>query len=456
MTSNKLFGTDGIRGSIKAKYLQPINIVKIGQILAIMAKNHTNFPFIKQALITIGRDTRSSGQYLEHCLIAGINSIGVDCELVGIVPSATLAFQTKQTKSAFGVMISASHNPASDNGLKIFDHCGFKITHAIEQAIEDLYFANNDLTDHISFTPGKSRINKFAVENYISMFKTVFSSGHLNGLSIIVDCANGAASNLVPLIFNQLGCNVSFIGCNPNGSNINKNCGSEAPTTLKNEVIRKKVDLGIALDGDADRAIFIDEKGQVIDGDAILAAIAIDLQQQGFLQNDTMVTTIMSSIALDKAVFPYGIKVTRTPVGDKFIARKMLKDGLTFGGENSGHIILFPQATTGDGIFSSIKFLDVLKKASMPASKFTEFYRATPKLLKNIEVKNKIPLNYLTKTQAAIFKANIGLKNLGRVILRYSGTENKARLLVEAQSVTECHAIANEISGLFNTEINHF
>lgn len=458
MTADKLFGTDGVRAPVSSPHLSPESIARLGRILGSIVKNRKLYPSLSglyKNCITIGRDTRASSIYLEHALVAGIAAAGVDCQVVGLMPTAAIAFLTKLTKSCLGVMISASHNSYQDNGLKLFGPSGFKVGEDIELTIEAQYFGKTDPCEQVSLLPGKIDNDDNADKDYFSMIKSAFGSRFsLDGLRIVVDCAHGAAYKMAAHIFAEFGCDVRVIGASPDGSNINRGFGSEAPGKLKSEVINSQAHVGLAFDGDADRVIFIDEKGESIDGDAILATIALDLKKCGLLQKDTVVATVMSSVALDRALSSHQIRVVRTLVGDKFVARKMLEDGYSFGGENSGHLIIFPQATTGDGIFSALKFLAILHQALVPASQLVSFYEPTPKLLKNIEVSNKIPLVSLPKTQAALTQANDRLKNLGRVMLRYSGTENKMRLLVEAPTEDVCHKIADEIAHEFETEMS--
>lgn len=457
MTVKRIFGTDGVRGGVTSINLLPENIVRVGRILGILAKHRANFLSLKDAsvtAITIGRDTRASGTYLEHALIAGITAVGVDVICVGIMPTAAVAFCTKSFQTPLGIMISASHNPFYDNGLKLFDAHGFKIAESVELAIEQQYFSDADFCEEISLTPGKVSIKNNAYQDYSAMITSSFPTGFsLTGLKIVVDCAHGAAASIAERIFSEKGAEAIFIGSTPDGSNINRGFGSEFPDQLKKEVVLKNAHLGIAFDGDADRVIFVDEKGQLIDGDAILAAIAIDLKKCGALKNNTVVSTIMSSVALDLALAQAGVDVVRTQVGDKYVVRKMMEHDYCFGGENSGHLILYPHTTTGDGIFSALKFLSIVHEASKPASEFMSFFKPTPKLLKNIDVREKIPLVHMPITQAAIARANHDLQSEGRVMLRYSGTENKARLLVEASTDSVCKKIADEIAHAFRAEI---
>lgn len=452
----KLFGTDGIRGPINSHPLLPDDLTRLGGILGYLVKNRACYPSLVSAtrpLITIGRDTRSSGVYIESALVAGVISAGVDCELVGIMPTSAIASAAKKAKACFGVVISASHNPYLDNGIKIFGPDGFKITEELEQIITAEFFQSNIFSKAIAESPGQIIVNQQAEKDHMAMLKSLISLKR-RPLRIVLDCAHGAAAHMAPEIFSELSSEIRLIGCAPNGSNINRGFGSEAPERLQREVLDFKADIGIAFDGDADRVIFVDERAQIVDGDAILAALALHLHRHNKLNKNTIVATIMSSVALDNALAPHGISVVRTAVGDKYVARHMLEGGYSFGGENSGHLIMFPVATTGDGIFSALNILEIIFASELPLSHITSFYQPTPRVLRNIEVAQKTPLVELPLTQAALDQANHNLQNWGRVLLRYSGTENKARLLVEAQTTHECQRIADDLTALFCSEIS--
>lgn len=449
--NDRLFGTDGIRSHISASHLMPENLARLGRVIGqiAFAINPT------QASITISRDTRASGIYIEQALTSGILSAGVHCNMLGILPTAAVACATKMHGSTFGIMISASHNPASDNGLKIFDHLGFKINASLENLIEQHYFSKNS---PIILPPKPGSLNYCSPQNnYESVAASFLNQFLLKDLKIVVDCAHGAASAIAQSLFARLGLKkLTFIGIASDGLNINKDCGSEHPGLLQATVKEQKADLGIAFDGDADRALFVNERGEIIDGDAVLALLAIHEQKTGDLKKNTLVATIMSSVALDQALAPYGINVLRTDVGDKFVAQKMAAEGYSFGGENSGHMIKFPETTTGDGIMSALLFLKIMSEQALPASKLMEFYAPTPRLLKNIRVEQKVSLQNLPKTKEAVLQANDLLHGHGRVLFRYSGTENKARLLVEAQNQEQCLSIADKIATLYEAELDMY
>jgi phosphoglucosamine mutase len=401
--------------------------------------------------VVIGRDTRASGHYLELAITAGLVAAGVDVDVLGVVPTSAVAHFVKSHGAMLGIMVSASHNPHHDNGLKVFDPLGFKITEALERILEEDYQRYDELALVVNEAPGNVRIIDDARAHYAKM---VLKDGDpLDGMTIVIDCAHGAASGLAREIFVAKGAQVISIGDHAPGKDINRDCGSEAPLNLKRAVIAAGADLGIAFDGDADRVIFVDEKGEILDGDAVLALMAIDHQRAGRLARNTLVATIMSNMALDNALKPHGIVVVRTNVGDKLVARAMKEGGFTFGGENSGHMISFPEATTGDGLVSALRLANILKRAARPASTLTSFFSPTPKILRNFVIDEKLPLDRLPRTTKAIADANQILSDNGRVMFRYSGTENKARLLVEAPTDRDCERLAKHIGDIYLAEL---
>ncbi len=443
-----LFGTDGIRAYINDPILTPENFTRLGRILGAIIRDKP--PVSGKRLVSIGRDTRASGQYLESGLVAGLTSMGIDCELLGIMPTSAIAYCSQLSQSSFGLVISASHNPSHDNGIKIFGSNGFKLDENTEHEIE-MRFGN--YIGDISLNPGKVSFNHNANDDYLELLKKVHKPSLLaRKLRLVVDCAHGAASRIAIHLFSYLGYEARIIGASPDGHNINRGFGSESPGKLKSQVLNNKADLGIAFDGDADRVIFINEKGELIDGDALLATFAVHLKKQGRLAKNTLVSTVMSSIALDHALEPYDIKVERSHVGDKWVSKALVDGGFSFGGENSGHLIMLPETSTGDGLFSALQFLNIINESTLPVSELTGFYKPTPKILKNFAVTKKTPLNQLPYTQTAIDLANQKLQQYGRVMFRYSGTENKARLLVEASSQAECHSIADSIMREFEKD----
>jgi phosphoglucosamine mutase len=450
MSDNKLFGTDGIRGSVHSIPLAPSNVLRLGQILASLALKSSP----QKPKIIIGQDTRASGLYLTQALAAGILSAGADCEILGVIPTPAAAFYTQKREAFFGVMVSASHNPPTDNGIKIFDSTGFKIGVDVEHEIEKLYFLGMDYLGHINSHPG----NLFRVDGdlaYSHYLQTVVTpQKSLQNMKIVVDCANGSASASAPELFRHFGADAIVINANPDGMNINAGCGSQHPERLMEVVKSAGASLGIAFDGDADRVIFVDELGQLVPGDAILAALAVDLHKRSKLQRASLVATIMSGFALDLSLKGAGIQVLRTEVGDRNVANLMREGGYNFGGENSGHVISFPHATTGDGQLTSLMVLDRLVANAVTMSEWCGIYQVVPNVLLNIDVRTKVPWTNLPKTSALLREQQERLKNEGRIIFRYSGTEMLARLFVEAPSQSLCQAIATQITTVFDSERN--
>ncbi|MCA9507180.1 MAG: phosphoglucosamine mutase [Myxococcales bacterium] len=449
MTS-RLFGTDGIRGPITSAKLAPENMCRIGRILGGLAlKSGKNS-------ILIGRDTRASGNYIELALSSGITSTGINCQLLGIIPSAAVAHATQAQGAAFGLVISASHNPACDNGIKFFGPDGFKIELQLEQLIEEQYNNSSILLAPPSPSPGLCIQNESAQQNYLEALLSGIDRCVLRDKRIVIDCAHGAASFVAPQLFSSLGLDVKIIGASPDGYNINQDVGSEHPKNLEEAVIDFRADLGIAFDGDADRVVFANEKGTLINGDAILALFAIFLQKKSMLENNTLVSTIMSSVALDQALLPLNIKVEKTPVGEIYVARDICQNNFTLGGENSGHLIMFPHTYTGDGIYFALQLIEIICSSARTISELTNFYQPVPSILKNLDVSKKIPLSELPSTSRLIADSNESLENLGRVVVRYSGTENKLRILVEASSSQKCKNIAQDIAAEYEREARHF
>jgi phosphoglucosamine mutase len=444
MKKQTLFGTDGIRGASNSLLFNEENMFKLAQILgkiAIQSKYKTVF---------IGQDTRESGESIKNALCLGLNSVGIDASLLGVTPTPVIAYLTKKFNAYFGIEISASHNPACDNGIKIFDIQGHKISNYMQNIIEHCFFNESYKAEKNN---SKIAENKELIKAYKKHVFDCFNFINKN-IKIVLDCANGAAYELAPEILREFGFELTVINANPNGNNINLNCGSEYTKTLQKIVKESKADLGIAFDGDADRAIFIDENGEKIDGEAIIALLAIHLKTQNKLRNNLIATTIMSSNALDKALIAYDIKVLRSDVGDKNVASLMNDKNISFGGENSGHFIYKPFCTTGDGIMSALKIISLLLDKKQSMSKMCSFFIPSQQMLFNINVTKKIPLTNLPKTNSLINLVQDNLKDHGRILFRYSGTEMKARLLVESSAKEECEEIAQKIIMQFNEEIS--
>ncbi len=441
----KLFGTDGVRGIANIYPITADIALKLGKAAALVLANGK-----KKPIILIGKDTRLSGYMVEYALTSGITSMGADVLLVGPMPTPAIAHLTKSFAADAGIMISASHNPAEHNGIKFFDKNGFKLPDDVEEKIEQLVFSNNFKQEHIIADKiGKANRIDDANGRYIEFAKASIDSDSLKGINIVVDCANGSSYDITPSIFRELGAEVITIHDKPDGLNINKDCGSLHPEKLKEAVKKEKADIGIALDGDADRVIFIDENGNEINGDQIIALCALDLKKQNKLNNNTVVTTVMSNVGFDILMKENNIKVIRTQVGDRYVFDEMNKNNYNFGGENSGHLIFLDSSTTGDGTIAALHVLEIMKKANKKISELTNLIKKTPQILINVEVKEKKPIDELKNVSKKIKEVEEKLKDKGRVLVRYSGTENLARVLVEGDNENEIKKYAEEIASEF-------
>ncbi|MBU2638526.1 MAG: phosphoglucosamine mutase [Nanoarchaeota archaeon] len=414
----ELFGTDGIRGEA---YKHPVTLdiaEKLGSAVALFSKK-------EKPVIVIGRDTRISGNDFEKAVAEGICKAGGKAVLLGTLPTPAVAYLTKKLKADAGIMISASHNPPKDNGLKVFSSEGFKLEDKDEEEIEKLMSLN--------FQNKKGFIENYenAKEDYIKFAKSSLG-GTLEGLKIVIDCANGAACTVAKEIFEQLNAEVTAIHNQPDGNNINCNCGALHTDRLREEVIKQKADLGIALDGDADRIIVVDEKGNKLDGDYLLYICAKLLKDNNKLNKNTVVATVMSNAGFDEAVKKEDISVVKTIVGDKYVIEEMKKQGYNLGGEQSGHIILADYSTTGDGIICGLQIVKAMQTYKKNLSELAEGMKKYPQVLINVPVKEKKEIKTL-KTYPLIQKTENELKNKGRILVRYSGTEMLLRVMVEAK-----------------------
>ena len=446
----RLFGTDGIRGVANREPMTPETMVKVGRAAAHLLKGSTARP-----AIVIGKDTRLTGYMLETALTAGITSMGVDVLLVGPLPTPGIAFITRSLRADAGVVISASHNPYDDNGVKFFSGDGLKLPDALEEKIEELIFSGE--IDGIRAAPreiGKAyRIND-AVGRYIEFAKNSFPKGMtLKGMRLVVDCANGAAYKVSPTILKELNAEVVPLNVQPDGTNINKACGSLHPEALRRAVIRHKADAGFAHDGDADRVIFVDERGEVVGGDQVLALCALDMKRDGRLRDETVVATVMSNVGLEMAMREAGIKVVRTPVGDRYVLEEMLANRYTLGGEQSGHVIFLDHNTTGDGIVTALQVLAIMRKHGKALSELAACMTSCPQVLVNVEVRRRSAMEDLPRVQEVIRSAEARLGKTGRVLVRFSGTEPVARVMVEGQESKTIDALAREIARAIEKEL---
>jgi len=446
--ARKLFGTDGIRGELNKEPMIASTILKLGQAAAkVLAKN------TKKNRVIIGKDTRASGYIFEYALTSGLCSMGMDVYQVGPMPTPAIAHLVKSFAADAAIMISASHNPAADNGIKFFSSDGYKLHDDIEAEIEKHFFENKFDTGNISVDKiGKAYKIEDARGRYIEFVKQSIKNRSLKGYTIVLDCANGAAYKVAPLIFQELGAEVIVLNSNPDGLNINKNCGSEYPEVIQAAVKKHNADVGIALDGDADRVIMVDEKGNIVDGDKILAIAAIHFKNKGALDKDTVVTTVMVNVGFKEAMKKNNITVIETPVGDRYLIDEMRKNKYTLAGEPSGHIIFGKHTTTGDGTLAALQILSMMIQAKKPLSDLAASMETYPQVLFNVAVKEKKPLEQLNKTAQAIHAAEKELKN-GRVLVRYSGTQNCCRVMVEGKNKEHITLLATKIKEAVEEEV---
>lgn len=444
LNMRKLFGTDGIRGQANRYPLTSEVALRLGMALVRVLKSRG-----KKLKIVIGKDTRISGYMLETALSSGICAMGSDVYLVGPMPTPGVAFITSSMRADAGVVISASHNPFYDNGIKFFDSNGCKFDDKVEQEIEELFFSSirNTWEDGpTGINIGKAHRIDDAVGRYVIFAKLSFPKNlTLGGLKMVIDCANGANYKAAPEVFEELGADVISDSVTPNGLNINENCGSMHPQNLSYLVKKNGADIGIAFDGDGDRVIFSDENGEILFGDELLAICALYMKDEGSLKNNGIVTTPMSNIALELLLKKHGIKTIYADVGDRYIMEKMLKNGYNLGGEQSGHIIFLDDINTGDGMISALKLLAVMVKSCVPLSKLRKIFTPYPQTLFNVDVPYKKDLAELSKVNEKIAYFNEVLKDRGRLFVRYSGTQNYLRVLVEGENHDEINKIGAEI-----------
>ena len=425
----RLFGTDGIRGTAGVYPITPELVLKVGQAFGYVLSQNQGRP-----QVVIGKDTRLSGYMVEQCLAAGLNSMGVDVQLVGPLPTPGIGFLAANMRADAGIIISASHNPYQDNGIKIFGSDGFKISDRMEQDIESLVL-DQDMTSFLKSYEniGRTRRIDDALGRYLVFVKNVFPLNlNLENLRIVLDCAHGAAYKVAPLVFRELGAEVITIGDQPDGFNINNKIGALHPELVSEAVKTYRADVGICLDGDGDRVVLVDEQGEIINGDRILAICALLLQREGCLRNNGIVATHMSNIGLDQFLKTQGIDVYRVDVGDKYVMESMKAKDFALGGEQSGHIIFLDYSTTGDGLIAALKVLEASKKMSKKMSELGGLIKDSPSILKNIQVSQKVPLEKIPGYFDMISEVGKSLGDQGRVFIRYSGTESVLRVLVEA------------------------
>lgn len=443
----RLFGTDGVRGVANLE-LTPEMAFRIGRICASLMKENQEKPFV-----AIGKDTRKSGDMLQGALIAGICSSGVDVRCLGVLSTPALAYLTRELGAAAGIMISASHNPIEDNGLKIFAPSGYKISDSAEAEMEELYFGEDQLARPQGAEIGSVVADDRAVDAYIDFLKK--TAPELTGMHIAMDCGHGAVYRLAPVIFRALGAKVTVLNHSPNGININVKCGSTDPSALQETVKESGALLGLAFDGDADRLIAVDEKGEIIDGDLLMLMFALYLQKKNMLNHNTFVTTIMSNGGLDIAAKKNGLNIIRTVVGDRYVLEKMLEGDFKLGGEQSGHIIFSDFATTGDGLLSALKLAEIIKEEGQPLSSYSSLMTRLPQVTVNCRVGRKDGWADIPAFKQALKSAYEKIGPFGRVIVRPSGTEPVMRVMIEGEAEeASLKEIASELAAILTEELN--
>ncbi len=447
----KLFGTDGVRGVANIEPMTTEMAMHLGRAAAYVFKNGGS----RRHRLVIGKDTRLSGYMIENALVAGICSMGVDVLLVGPLPTPGIAFITSSMRADAGVVISASHNPYQDNGIKFFSSDGFKLPDELELRIEDLILNNRlDELRPIADDVGKAYRIDDAIGRYVVFLKNSFPRDlDLQGLRIVLDCAHGAGYKVAPAVLAELGAEVIPLGVKPNGMNINDGCGSLHPEVMAEKVREYRADLGIALDGDADRVIFVDENGEEVDGDHIMAICGTELLKAGKLKKKTVVATVMSNMGLDIAMQKAGGKVVRTAVGDRYVVEEMRKSGYNLGGEQSGHMIFLDHNSTGDGILSALQVLAIIQRSGKRLSELARVMTSLPQVLVNVRVRKKVDLAEIAPIKKAIDEVETELGDKGRVLIRYSGTEPLLRVMIEGEKQDHISLQADNLASLVREHI---
>ncbi len=441
MSERRYFGTDGIRGTANASPMTVETALALGRAVATRFNRAGH-----RAKILVGKDTRLSGYMFEAALLAGITSTGADVILLGPLPTPGIAFLTTSMRADAGIVLSASHNPFEDNGLKVFGHDGFKLPDEVEMDLERMMDSPAAMKVARGHDLGRAKRVDDAMGRYVTHLKTMLRAEYdLSGLRIVVDCANGAAYRAAPTLLSELGATVFAIGVTPDGTNINDGCGSLHPEKAAAAVKSHGAHLGIALDGDADRLILIDERGDVVDGDAVMALAALDLKEHGLLRGDTVVATVMSNLGLEHALSRAGIRLERTAVGDRYVVQRMREGGFNFGGEQSGHLVFLDHATTGDGLVAALQVLNVMQGRQRPLSELAQVMQRLPQVLLNLKVPEKRPLSSLPLASAAMADVEAKLGKDGRILVRYSGTEAKIRVMIEGPDETMIGTFAQEV-----------
>jgi phosphoglucosamine mutase len=448
----RLFGTDGVRGVANVHPMTPETALQMGRAIAFVAQKGKS----RQARIVIGKDTRLSGYMFETALASGICAMGARVMLTGPIPTPAVAQLTMSMRADAGVVISASHNPYQDNGIKIFGPDGFKLPDTEEAEIERL-LESRELDEARVTGSGIGKAVKIddAAGRYVVFCKTTFPNRlALDGLRLVIDAAHGAAYRVAPAVFTELGGDVTPLGVKPNGKNINRDSGALHPAHVQQEVLKKGAHIGVALDGDADRVIMVDEKGQIVDGDAVMALCALRMLRQDKLPKRTVVATVMSNLGLERALAAEGATVLRTAVGDRYVVEAMRSGGYRFGGEQSGHLVFLDHATTGDGIVAALQVLAVMLETGKPLSELARTAMTRiPQVLENATFAKRLPVDEMSKTKKAIAKVESALGSSGRVLVRWSGTEAKLRVMVEGEDEGKILVYAKDIVAAATADI---
>jgi phosphoglucosamine mutase len=447
---NKLFGTDGIRGVANEYPMTSELAMKVGRAVASIFKGHN-----ERSKIVIGKDTRLSGDMLEHAIASGVCAMGVDVYLAGILPTPGIAYITASTGANAGIVISASHNPFYDNGIKIFKGDGFKLSDEKEAEIEQLVLNENlNLSTKGIQDTGRVYTMVDSGKSYANFLKhTVQGKNCFKGLKIIMDCSNGATFDVAPELLTILGAEVDALFVRPDGKNINDNCGSQNPEVLRKNVVNKGADIGLAFDGDGDRLVAVDEKGGVATGDQIIAICARYMKQAGTLKGNCVVSTVMSNLGLRLGLTEMGIEHIVSEVGDRRVVEKMISSGSVLGGEDSGHMIFLDHHTTGDGILTALRLLEIIKAESKPLSELRKIMTVFPQILINVEVSHKPVIETVPEIKDAITSVERRLDNEGRVLVRYSGTEPICRVMVEGPSTDKTRIYCQELADVIKKNI---
>lgn len=464
----KLFGTDGIRGLANQYPMTSEMALAVGKAVAYVLRqspdlwSRSSLPLglkplesnrpVRRARIVVGKDTRLSGYMIETALTSGICAMGADVILIGPLPTPGVAFVTQSMKADAGIMLSASHNPYYDNGIKIFSADGYKLPDRLEQEIERLVTTPAGQAEMDKNRPTDDLVGKaFRIDDvhgrYLESLKSLFPKDlDLMGMRIVLDCANGAAYKVAPMVFEELGAEVIRRGVSPNGLNINAKCGALFPEALAHDMVAFRAEIGVSLDGDADRCILSDENGEIVDGDQIIGLCALEMARAGTLKHNTVVTTPMSNMGLEVTLKEHGIHMVRAPVGDRYVVEAMRKGGFNLGGEQSGHLVFLDQSTTGDGVVAALKVLEAMRRSGKKLSELKKQIKLFPQVREDIRVLKKEPFERYPDIMAGIKEAEAALQDRGRVFVRYSGTEALARVMVEGETLSEIKVLSQKIA----------